>query len=84
MSEPTIEQVAQAAKARRAQEAVKRESVAANTRANFPNAVAFAELCERRFGKVALKYAEEGGRSIGKVPEPGMDWFATQPYRRGK
>ena len=84
MSEPTIEAVAQAARARLAQESAKRESAAASVRARFPNAVAFAELCERHFGKVALKYAEEGGQSIGKASERGMYWFATIPYRRDK
>jgi len=56
----------------------------AETRANFPAAVAFADLFTLTFGPVSLKYAEEGGRSIGKAPTPGMDWFATPTTKRAE
>jgi hypothetical protein len=56
---------------------------AADTASRFPEAVAFARMFEP-FGRVALKYASNGSDSIGKEPTPGMDWFATTPYRRGK
>ena len=57
---------------------------ASDTARRFPEAVAFARTCERYFGRVALKYASNGSDSIGKEPTPGMNWFATIPYRRGK
>jgi hypothetical protein len=57
---------------------------ASDTRRRFPEAVAFARLCERYFGPVSLKFASNGSDTIGKEAHAGMDWFATQPYRRGK
>jgi hypothetical protein len=57
---------------------------AADTHRRFPEAVAFARMFEPLFGRVSLKYARNGNDCIGKEPEPGMDWFATIPYRRNK
>jgi hypothetical protein len=84
MAEPSIAEVAQAALAKRAQAVRERGRIAQENRAAFPRASAFKELVESTFGATTLKFAEENGRSIGKEPTPGMDWFATTPYRRGK
>lgn len=65
-----------------ASQSAKRQAAAATTRANFPAAVAFADLFALTFGPVSLKYAEEGGRSIGKPAPKGMDWFATTTTKR--
>lgn len=65
----------QTAKARDARE---------ETRRRFPEAVAFALAIESKFGPVSLKYASNGTESVGQAPTPGMNWFATTPYRRGK
>jgi hypothetical protein len=67
-----------------ARQTAKARDVREETRRRFPEAVAFAKAIESKFGRVALKYASNGSDSIGKEPEPGMDWFATIPYRRGK
>jgi hypothetical protein len=56
---------------------------ASATRATFPELCADADIIERRFGKTAMKYITNGTVTLGKLPTPGMDWFATTPYRRG-
>jgi hypothetical protein len=61
-----------------------REAAAAKTRADFPTAVAFADLFALTFGPVSLKHAEEGGRSIGKPAPKGLDWFAMQSSKRAE
>ena len=67
-----------------AAERVRDDAAREQTRLRFPEAVAFAKAIESKFGRVALKYASNGSDSIGKEPTPGMDWFATTPYRREK